>query len=193
MSSGPAAPQAMTRRPGGAQETTRLLVELKTRARLRLNAARRTSDGAAAASPTPQPELRLRDCLDEVARDVGFAHWEHARRVLGGMAGPGDDMGTFWHAPACLAMLSAWHSTHAEARAALAAERGRYLLPYRRQFIVADADFVVELGLRPADPRWADIRCDLAGGYGSAAWLVLAFERLKAPLSTFAPMRSRPA
>lgn len=67
---------------------TTLLTELKTRARLSLNAARRE-----------QPELRLRDCLHQAARDVGFAHWDHGRRILGGQAVPGDDMGTFWRAP----------------------------------------------------------------------------------------------
>ena len=154
---------------------TRLLTELKTRARLRLNAAR-----------PEQPELRLRDCLHQAARDVGFAHWDHARRVLGGEAGGGDDMGTFWHAPGCNTMLSAWFAHHAEARAALDAERGRFLLPYRRQLIVADADFIVELGLNPADAAWAALQRDLAAGYASDAWVTLAFQRIKAPRSTFA-------
>jgi hypothetical protein len=172
---------------------TRLLVELKTRARLRLNVARRAPRDSAAATPATgappaaaQREPRLRDGLDEAARGVGFAHWEHARRVLGGLAAAGDDMGTFWHAPACQAMLSVWLPTHAEARAALEGDGGRYLLPYRRQFIVADADYVVELGLHPADPAWADVQRDLAAGYGSAAWLALAFQRIKAPRSAFA-------
>jgi hypothetical protein len=82
---------------------SRLLTELKTRARLQLNAAR----GA-------QPDLRLRDCLNQAARDVGFAHWDHGRRVLGGLAATGDDMGTFWHAPRCNSLLNAWFASHAE-------------------------------------------------------------------------------
>ena len=41
---------------------TRLLIELKTRARLQLNADRREHE-----------DLRLRDCLHQAARDVGFA------------------------------------------------------------------------------------------------------------------------
>ena len=52
------------------------LDELKTRARVRLNRARR--EGVAGS-------LQLADCLHDAARAVGFAHWDHARRVLGGL------------------------------------------------------------------------------------------------------------
>lgn len=116
-----------------------LLTELKVRARLRLN-ARRDAD----------PGLRLRDCLGLVAREVGFANWEQARKVLGGEAAPGDDMGTFWHAPRCSGLLNPWFSKLAEARAALAAATDdgppggtaglAVLLPYRRQFVLAGED-----------------------------------------------------
>lgn len=161
----------MTARETSAAAESRLLAELKTRARLRLNAARRD-----AASVEP----RLRDCLHEVARAVGFADWEHARRILGGEAVAGDDMGTFWYAPGCAALLSVWCASPVEARAAFEVEGARYLLPYRRQFVVADADFIVELGLDPADPAWAATRRDLVASYGSAAWQALAWRRLAA-------------
>jgi len=77
-------------------------------------------------------------------------------------------------------------SHQAEARAALDAGRGLFLLPYRRQLIVVDADFIVEIGLDPADPAWAVLQRDLAAGYASEAWATLAFQRIKAPRSTFA-------
>jgi len=154
---------------------TRLLTELKTRARLRLNAARRE-----------QHELKLRDCLDQAARNVGFAHWEHGRRVLGGLAVAGDDMGTFWHAPRCNSLLNLWFANYDEARSALASEHGSILLPYRRQYVVAQDDFIQELGLDPADAAWVETQRDLVRAFGTAAWLTLAFERIKAPRSTFA-------
>jgi hypothetical protein len=157
---------------------TALLVELKTRARLRLNAARR-ADAADAG-------LRLRDCLTLAARDAGFSHWEHARRVLGGEAAPGDDMGSFWHAPGCHALLNHWYASHADARASLAAHPGAVLLPYRRQFVVAGDAYVRELGMDPADPAWEQGGRDLAQAYGGGAWLALALRRLKAPPATFA-------
>lgn len=154
---------------------TALLVELKTRARLRLNAARQQ-----------QPDLRLRDCLNEVARAVGFVHWEQARRVLGGEARPGDDMGRFWHAPACNSLLNVWFANHDDARSALATKPGAVLLPYRRQFVLADGPFIRELGLDPRDTAWAAAGHDLVRAYGTDPWLRLAFQRLKAPQSTFA-------
>lgn len=36
--------------------------------------------------------MRLRDCLN-LAQDVGFARWEHGRRVLRGLAETVEDMG----------------------------------------------------------------------------------------------------
>lgn len=165
-----------------------LLTELKVRARLRLN-ARRDAD----------PGLRLRDCLGLVAREVGFANWEQARKVLGGEAAPGDDMGTFWHAPRCSGLLNPWFSKLAEARAALAAATDdgppggtaglAVLLPYRRQFVLAGEDFLRELGLDPHDGAWASAQHDLTQAYGGGAWQALALARLKAPPTTFAKVR----
>jgi hypothetical protein len=117
---------------------------------------------------------------------VGFSNWEHGRRVLTGEAAAGDDMGTFWHSPSCNVLLNAWFARHDEARSALAAARGGYLLPYRRQFVVVQGEFIRELGLDPADPGWDEAQRDLVQAYGSAAWLALALRRLKAPRPSFA-------
>jgi hypothetical protein len=172
---------------------TPAIVELKTRARLRLNALRR-GPGAAAPSAGPQADagpaaagIRLRDCLDAVARDLGFAHWEHARSVLGGLAAPGDDLGTFWHAPHSGILLNEWFARLDEARAAVQRQPAAFLLPYRRQFVVVQADFVRELGLDPADAAWEAIARDLVRGYGTPAWQALARRRMDAPAATFEP------
>ncbi|MGJ7541609.1 hypothetical protein [Variovorax sp. LT1R16] len=154
---------------------TALLVELKTRARLRLNSARRE-----------QTDLRLRDCLHQVAREVGFAHWDQGRSVLGREAQVGDDMGRLWHAPACNALLNQWFANYDEACSALAAHQGAVLLPYQRQFIVAGDPFIQALGLDPRDGAWAATGHDLVRAYGTDPWLRLALQRLKAPPSTFA-------
>ncbi len=156
---------------------TALLDELKIRARLALNTARRAESGAGA--------VQLRHCLNQAARDVGFAHWEHARTVLGGMAVREDDMGTFWHAPRTGILLNLWLARYDQARAALAADPAAFLLPYRRQFMVVQADFIAELGLDARHPAWAETSHDMVAAYGRPAWLLLAGQRLKAPRSSF--------
>ena len=149
--------------------------ELKVRARLRLNALREAGQDA-----------RLRDCLHDVARHAGFVHWEHARRVLSGEASAGDDMGTFWWAPACAAYLSEWHADLQVAKQGLR-EGGadRFLMPYRRQFVLVPAGYVRDLGIDPALPGWAALDRDLVGGYGGPVWQALCMQRLRASMGSF--------
>jgi hypothetical protein len=158
------------------------VTELKVRARLRLNRLKKSAATG---------DTRLRDCLDEVAAAAGFAHWEHARRVLAGLAQPGDDFGTFWHSPRCDALLNEWHAHYGTARQALHSAPGRFLLPYKRQFVVVQTHFLRELGLDPDDALWTATQADLVGSYGTPAWSELAARRLRAPAASFAPPRQR--
>jgi hypothetical protein len=154
---------------------TRAIEELKTRARLRLNAARKAGNAV---------DLRLRDCLHAVARNVGFTHWDHARRVLAGMARSGDDMGGFWYAPRCGVLINQWYADPDVAREAHGLTGG-FLLPYRHQYMVVQDYFIRELGLDPVDAAWAEVRYDLVSHYGCAAWASLCTHRLKAADETF--------
>ncbi len=154
---------------------TQAIDELKVRARLQLNAVKKAGEGDAP---------RLRDCLHDAARAAGFLHWEHARRVLDGLAAPGDDMGSFWHAPRCNVLLNHWYADLGRAREARA-KSGGFLLPYRRQFVVARDEYIRELALEPADEAWSALGRDLVSGYGSTAWSALCMRRLKAPPETF--------
>lgn len=164
----------------------RLVQELKTRARLRLNASRREAAEPVAA------EQRLRDCLHEVSRAVGFAHWEHARRVLSGEARAGDDQGRFWYAAGCQSLLTPWFARYDEAVLAWSSASEGVLLPYRRQFVLASDDFLVELGLDPDSSLWSEVGRDLVRSAGSPAWEALAWQRLRATRSeTAAPPRDR--
>lgn len=153
-----------------------LVDELKVRARVRLNRARR--EGAAGSAT-------LRDHLHQAAREVGFAGWEQARRVLGVLAAPGDDMGSFWHVPRSGILLHIWFSEYAQARSVLAQQADGFLLPYRRQCFIVQAPFIEALGLNPADPAWVAIGRDLVAAYGTPAWRALAWQRLQAPVGAF--------
>lgn len=169
---------------------SRLLQELKTRARLRLNAHRRGT----AADAEVADDLRLRDCLHAVAREAGFAHWEHARHVLGGQARVGEDQGSFWYAPGCATLLTPWFARHDEARQALQQGSAGVLLPYRRQYVLAGPDFLTELGLDADSSLWADAGFDLVLSAGSRPWEALAWQRLRAigaPVATAARPQRR--
>ena len=153
-----------------------LVDEIKVRARVRLSRARR--EGAAGSTT-------LRDHLHQAAREVGFAGWEQARRVLGTLAAPGDDMGSFWHVPRSGILLHIWFSEYAQARSVLAQQADGFLLPYRRQCFIVQAPFIEALGLNPADPAWVAIGRDLVAAYGTPAWRALAWQRLHAPVGAF--------
>ncbi len=155
--------------------------ELKVRARVRLNQARRNGTGTA---------QTLGSHLQAVAREVGFLHWEHARRVLGGLAMQSMDMGDFWHAPRTGLLLHTWFARHDEAAAVLADRRDGFLLPYRRQCFIVQEPFISALGLDAGDPAWQALGHDLVAGYGTRAWQHLAWQRIRAPLPTFQPRLS---
>ncbi|CAG1018733.1 hypothetical protein BURC_03542 [Burkholderiaceae bacterium] len=162
--------------------------ELKTRARLGLNALRRGDfrllerahavSGLTVATPTA---WQLRHAFLLVSRSVGFANWEQARRVLGGLAAAGDDMGTFWHAPRCNGLLNHWFARHSEAQACLHDLPDAFLLPYRRQFVVAGSPYLMEIGLAGDEPAWDACGRDLVAGYGTEAWLHVCLLRLAGP------------
>lgn len=52
--------------------------------------------------------------------------------------------------------------------------------------MVVNDNFIHELGLDPLEAAWTDTQRDLVRAYGTGAWLTLAFQRVKAPQSTFA-------
>ncbi|WIN00502.1 hypothetical protein ACTOB_004213 [Actinoplanes oblitus] len=164
-----------------------LVTELKTRARLALNAARRGDSSLlgqlqARLGPDPLPvtDWRLRHCLTLVAKNAGFASWDQARKVLGGGAQIGDDLGTFWHAPRCTGLLSHWFPSYLQARTFLADNDTLVLLPYRRHFVLADREYLHAIGVPPAAEQWRHTRRDLVAAYGTPHWVALAQHRLHA-------------
>ncbi len=164
------------------------VTELKTRARLLLNALESAQPEALARAQRiskkrrwPLPESwQLKHSLNIVAGENGFAQWEHARTVLGGESHAGDDMGDFWCEGESAVFLNHWFASYPLAQECLQNEARRFLLPYRRQFVVTGEHYLRHLGLDPDDPAWADIGRNLAAGYGSAAWQHLSVQRLHA-------------
>jgi hypothetical protein len=168
--------------------TEKLLAELKTRARLRLNAL---SDGDPEIVkhahwiskkrrwPIP-PEWKLQHAFNIVATQIGFRDWEQARRVLSGLAKPGDDMGGFWYDFGCELLLNNWFANYDEAKAFHRQANERWLFPYAKQFVVGETNFIKTLLLDPALPQWEQVNRDLFASYGNAHWQQLCAARLSA-------------
>lgn len=109
--------------------------------------------------------IQRKHCLAVIARETGFASWEHARRVLEGEP-PEADFGTLLYGSTSGAHLNHWFAAYDEARdfqaeRSSAASRG-YLLAYKRHFFVADQHFIGALGLDPEDADWRSIGWDWA-------------------------------
>ena len=130
--------------------------------------------------PAPA-QWQLRHAFNLVSEAVGFRDWDHARVVLGGDAKLGGDMGTFWHGPACNALLNHWFARYEEAAAMQRGAPGATLLPYGRQFVVVRDEYLRALAL----PESVQGGFDAVAAYGSAQWLDWCDARLRAPAATF--------
>ena len=159
-----------------------LITEMKTRARLLLNllqaghvAGKKQALMLSRKQGWELPETwQLRHCLNLAAADIGFQHWEHARRVLSGQAEVAEDMGEFWP------KLDNPTTHYSQAQAQLRLQPELFLLPYRLEFMLVSADYLQALGVATEGPEWSAINHDLVAGYASTTWLNLAAQRLEA-------------
>ena len=102
-------------------------------------------------------QLKRRQCLVAVARQLGFGSWEHARDVL--TSREQQDFGTLLYPGSCNGHYNIWSAHYAEAREIRAAHGG-YLLAYKRQFLIVEEGYIDSMGLDPHDPDWQRIGRD---------------------------------
>jgi hypothetical protein len=72
-----------------------------------------------------------------------------------------EDSETLWYPPTLDVFLNRWFTNYEEARALLESEGG-YLLPYKQQFFVCEADAIRAMGLEADDPDWERVGWDCA-------------------------------
>jgi hypothetical protein len=96
-------------------------------------------------------QLKRRQCLAAVAKQLGFLSWAHAKDVL--TANEQHDFGTLLYPRTCHGHWNIWSAAYDEAREIRAAHGG-YLLAYRRQFMIVESNFIDSMGLDPNDPDW---------------------------------------
>lgn len=114
-------------------------------------------------------------CLRVIANELGFLGWPHLVRFMDGEEL--DHFGSLLYPLRGASFTNIWFAAHEEARR-VHAENGGYLLAFKRDFFIAEADFMESIGCDPNDPKWKDIGFDWAQPKSVDARTLLALELL---------------
>lgn len=95
-------------------------------------------------------KLKIKDALDIISKEKGFSSWKELRNSLD----------TFWYEKSS-PFLTEWFTTHAEANSYLSKKQG-YLLTYKGQYFVVDADYIEFIGIDPSADIWKSIGHDVS-------------------------------
>jgi hypothetical protein len=104
--------------------------------------------------------ITLKKALDTLAKLNGFLSWRDLHENL--------SENPFEHllSPA---QWSTWYSSYEQAKKHLKESDG-YLLPYQKQFFIADENLLREFGLRPDDPDLLKVGRNWAEPQDAKAW-----------------------
>ena len=97
-------------------------------------------------------ETKRRHCLSVVAMELGFRGWAQLAHVLED-GEEGADFGTILCPKRMMVHQNIWVANYLEAQQ-IRREHGGFLLPYKKQFFIADGDFLLDLGLDPEAEDW---------------------------------------
>ncbi len=143
------------------------LVEAKIQASILLKSLR-TSDSAKAAkrfsrlaefadcsiADIMQQNMQLKHALKVIAIENGFESWLDLKIQIHFIVG---------------GYLNLWFADYAEAKTYLNS-KGGFLLPYKKQFFICNANYIKQIGFEPDDPEWQKIGYDWAVPADQAAW-----------------------
>ncbi|MCJ8319203.1 MAG: hypothetical protein MJK12_06195 [Colwellia sp.] len=128
-------------------------------------------------------EIKLKHCLTIVSQQLGFDNWHHARDVLSGSKNPVEalDMGTLFYPKGADSFINEWFANYQQAKNTLSEQpAGKWLLPYKNQFIVVKKDYISTFRLDAnLTLLWPDIDHNMVEGYKSIAWDKLTCEIIK--------------
>lgn len=65
--------------------------------------------------------------------------------------------------------LNKWFADYNDAKSHLKSDGG-YLLPYKNQYFICDANYITNIGFNPNDPDWRLIEYDWANPTNQSAW-----------------------
>lgn len=120
-----------------------------------------------------QDDVQLKHALTIVSRQLGFSTWQQASSVLSGArpTNPINDMGTLFYPKTCHGLTNEWFADYASAKAVLLADNHKWLFPYKRQFIVGDANYLAAFRFKPEiSALFDDINHDMTASYNTPIW-----------------------
>lgn len=165
------------------------LGELKIRSRILTKAANSGRPNAIRllqAHGKADGPFQHKDGLKTVSRLAGFKDWQHASLVLSGAAKIGEDMGSLWYSPKCGVLLNIWCRDYPEAMAQFDSGAGRFLFPYKSQFLIVEDDFLRTIGLDPDHAMFSQAaNRNFMQSYGSPDWDLLVFTRLQEAMAGY--------
>jgi hypothetical protein len=119
----------------------------------------------------------LKHYLQLISITLGFESWQQANAVLSGTSTSKyeNDFGTLFHHRSCNALVNEWFADYQTAYTRYCRSDEHYLLPYKKQFVVAGKEYLFAIGLREEDLVLVeDIHRNWITGYGTHAWDRLA-------------------
>jgi hypothetical protein len=111
-----------------------------------------------------QQDIKRKHALAVIALENGFNSWLDAKIQLNFIVG---------------GYLNPWFAHYDEAKAHLQSSGG-FLLPYKKQFFICEANYLSHIGFDPMDSDWALIHNDWAKPADQVAWQRLYKKWIKA-------------
>ena len=99
-------------------------------------------------------DIKRKHALALIALEKGFKSWIDLKSQLNFIVG---------------GFLNKWFAHYPQAKSHLQ-EEGGFLLPYKKQFFICEANYIKQLGLDPDDPDWKLIGYDWANPNDPKAW-----------------------
>lgn len=119
-------------------------------------------------------EIKLKDCLNVVSIQLGFQHWRQAHQFFSGSADNKlpTNWGTYLYPDRGDVFINEWFSSYANAKQIVSEHLpSKWLLPYKKQFIVVGQDYIDCFNLNSQlTELWRYIANDMQASYNSKAW-----------------------
>ena len=97
-----------------------------------------------------EKNVKIKEALETISKQNGFSEWKKFR----------DSLDTFWYEKSS-PFLTKWFTTYADALEHKS-DKGGFLLTYKGQYFIVDADYVEFLGIDPRAEIWRNIDNDVS-------------------------------